>query len=156
MAAEPPALDDLDRRILGLLTTDGRMSWRELGDAVGLSANATADRVRRLERDGVIVGYRAELDPGRVGRPIEAAVEVRRRDDIGPATLEAGLRDRPEILDAVHLTGAWDYLIRVQVPDPAGLDRVVTELKAELGASQTETRVVLRRVDGFPRDAPPA
>jgi len=156
MAAEPPALDDLDRRILAILTTDGRVSWRELGDAVGLSPNATADRVRRLERDGVIVGYRAELDPGRVGRPIEAAVEVRRRDDVTAHDLEAAFRSRPEVLDAVHLTGGWDYLLRVQVEDPAGLDAVVTELKAALGATQTETRVVLRRVEGFPRDAPPA
>lgn len=156
MAAEPPALDDVDRRILAILTTDGRVSWRELGDAVGLSPNATADRVRRLERDGVIVGYRAELDPGRVGRPIEAAVEVRRRDDVPARELEAAFRSRPEVLDAVHLTGGWDYLLRVQVEDPAGLDAVVTELKAALGATQTETRVVLRRVEGFPRDAPPA
>ena len=156
MAAEPPALDDVDRRILAILTTDGRVSWRELGDAVGLSPNATADRVRRLERDGVIVGYRAELDPGRVGRSIEAAVEVRRRDDVPARELEAAFRSRPEVLDAVHLTGGWDYLLRVQVEDPAGLDAVVTELKAALGATQTETRVVLRRVEGFPRDAPPA
>ena len=156
MAAEPPALDDVDRRILAILTTDGRVSWRELGDAVGLSPNATADRVRRLERDGVIVGYRAELDPGRVGRSIEAAVEVRRRDDVPARELEAAFRSRPEVLDAVHLTGGWDYLLRVQVEDPAGLDAVVTELKAALGATQTETRVVLRRVKDFPRDAPPA
>lgn len=155
MTAEPPDLDDVDRRILGVLTRSGRISWRELGEAVGLSANATADRVRRLERCGVIVGYRAEVDLDQVGRPIEAAVEVRRRDDVPAPELEAAFRSRPEVLDAVHLTGGWDYLLRVRVADPAGLDRVVTELKAALGATQTETRVVLRRVDGFPREPLP-
>lgn len=71
MTAEPLDLDDVDRRILGVLTRSGRISWRELGEAVGLSANATADRVRRLERCGVIVGYRAEVDLDQVGRPID-------------------------------------------------------------------------------------
>ena len=85
----------------------------------------------------------------------EAAVEVRRRDDVPAPELEAAFRSRPEVLDAVHLTGGWDYLLRVRVADPAGLDRVVTELKAALGATHTETRVVLRRVDGFPREPLP-
>ena len=63
-------LDQIDRRILSELTSDGRVSYRELGERVGLSAPAVTERVKRLERDGVITGYAATIDPTAVGSPI--------------------------------------------------------------------------------------
>ena len=62
-AADPPKLDATDRKIIGELTTDGRVSLAELGRRVSLSPPAVAERVQRLERSGVITGYRAEIDP---------------------------------------------------------------------------------------------
>jgi Lrp/AsnC family transcriptional regulator, leucine-responsive regulatory protein len=73
---EIDGVDRLDRRILAALQGDGRMTNTELAERIGLSATATADRVRRLSRDGFILGYRAELDPVRLGRGLLVFVEV--------------------------------------------------------------------------------
>lgn len=153
---ENAAIDAIDRRILEVLADEGRISWRELGERVHLSANAAADRVRRLEKTGVIARYRAELDPDLLGWGIEASIDVRRGADVAPEDFEASLRAFPEVLDALHLTGGWDYVVRVRVGSTAALDRFVTVLKSEHGATDTATRVVLRRVDGFPRQVPAA
>src|SRR5215813_3719757 len=75
-AAILAAVDELDSEILGLLREDGRLSWRDLGAAVGLSANAAADRVRRLRRAGVITGFSALVDPAAGGRTLQALVGV--------------------------------------------------------------------------------
>jgi Lrp/AsnC family transcriptional regulator, leucine-responsive regulatory protein len=72
-----PRLDDSDRRIIGELTTDGRVSFAELGRRVSLSAPAVAERVQRLERAGVITGYRAEIDPRRLGYDLTAIVRIK-------------------------------------------------------------------------------
>jgi Lrp/AsnC family leucine-responsive transcriptional regulator len=72
-----PLLDETDRRIIGELTTDGRVSFAELGRRVNLSPPSVAERVQRLERQGVITGYRAELDPRALGYPLTAIVRVK-------------------------------------------------------------------------------
>src|SRR4029078_2639250 len=69
-------MNELDSEILKILREDGRISWRNLGAAVGLSANAAADRVRPLRRAGVITGFTALVDPGAGGRKLEALVGV--------------------------------------------------------------------------------
>ena len=76
-AAAMPLLDETDRRIIGELTTDGRVSFAELGRRVNLSPPSVAERVQRLERQGVITGYRAELDPRALGYPLTAIVRVK-------------------------------------------------------------------------------
>jgi Lrp/AsnC family leucine-responsive transcriptional regulator len=147
VAAENGAIDGLDRRILEILATDGRISWKDLGARVHLSPNTAADRVRRLERLGVITRFEVVLDPERLGVPIEAVVEVRRHPDRPPAEVEAAFRALPAVVDAVHLTGRWDYLLHVRCESPLALDALVSGLKADHGIVETETRVVLRRVD---------
>ncbi|MEU0790889.1 Lrp/AsnC family transcriptional regulator [Amycolatopsis sp. NPDC005961] len=70
-------LDDVDWRLLDLLQTDGRLSFKELGRRINLSPPAVAERVRRLEETGVITGYRAQVDARRAGQPLQAFVEMR-------------------------------------------------------------------------------
>src|SRR6266542_6156749 len=77
VAYEPNVLDEINRRLLDELQRDGRAPFAELGRRVGLSAPAVAERVGRLERDGVITGYRAEVDPRAIGFPLAAVVRVR-------------------------------------------------------------------------------
>ena len=73
----PPRLDETDRRIIGELTKEGRVPLAELGRRVSLSSPAVAERVRRLERAGVITGYRAEIDPRMVGYPMTAIIRIK-------------------------------------------------------------------------------
>ena len=120
------------------------MSWRDLGAAVGLSANAAADRVRRLRRAGVITGFVALVDPAAGGRRLQALVGVTvasgtESDDF--ATAAARLEPVTEVL---HLTGAPDYQLRVACRDTAELDSLLRTLRFRLGAADTDTTVILR------------
>ena len=137
-------MDAVDSEILKLLRGDGRMSWQDLGAAVGLSANAAADRVRRLRRAGVITGFVALVDPAAGGRVLEALVGVtlkRGVDSDDFATAAAKLQPVTEVL---HLSGAPDYQLRVACRDTAELDALLRTLRNRLGAADTETTIVLR------------
>jgi Lrp/AsnC family leucine-responsive transcriptional regulator len=137
-------MDEIDSEILRILREDGRRSWRDLGAAVGLSANAATDRVRRLRRAGIITGFSAVVDPAAGGRRLEALVGVilaHGTDSDGFAIAAAKLEPVTEVL---HLAGAPDYQLRVACRDTAELDVLLRTLRLELGASDTETKIVLR------------
>jgi Lrp/AsnC family transcriptional regulator, leucine-responsive regulatory protein len=128
--------DDTDWRILDELQRDGRVSFSELGRRVAMSSPAVADRVRRLEETGIITGYRAVVDPARLGRPITAMVRVRMLPGTTYGDVDSDLGSRPEILEAHHVTGDDCYLVRVAVPTMADLEKVVAFL-AERGSTTT-------------------
>ena len=139
------ALDAIDRGILGELARDGRLRWQDLGRRVGLSPTATSERVRRLERSGVIVGYRAEIDPVALGRGLECLVDVRLMPGFDRDVFVEFLARTDEITDAVHLTGRSDYALTVHCGGTADLDRLLLAMKSDAGVAETETRVVLGR-----------
>ena len=143
-------MDTLDSAILRELTADARLPFRELGARVGLSGNAAAARVRRLQADGTIRGFTVLTGPApRDGATtpvgLEVFVEVRLAPDVVSESFTAALAHGwPEVLDAVHMTGGYDYLVHAVVADPAALDVFVRRLKRETGAAQTFTRLALR------------
>lgn len=139
-------MDATDDKIIDVLRVDARTSFSEIGRQVGLSTNATAARVRRLESAGVILGYRVVLGPeqAEAARGLEAFVDVRLDPTHSSESFLAWARDLPEISDAVHVTGAYDYLVRARVPDTAALDRLLRRLKNDGGATHTQTRLALR------------
>lgn len=138
--------DPIDRRILGILAEDGRISWQALGRKVSLSPNAVAERVRRLERKGVIAGFRAVIDPAALGRTIAGAVGVKVTPGGDRAAVEEWFALHDEIVEVVHLTGRFDYELRVATATTADLDRVLVEMKSQVPVAETETRVILRQV----------
>jgi len=148
MAEESSVLDALDLRILRVLQEDARISWRELGEQVHLSPTSAADRVRRLERDGIIEGYTVRVDPEALGRTVRAVVDV----SLGPGDqverFEAALADRDEIAFAAYVTGTADYSIVVECQGADGLDAFVRWLRADAGVARTETKLLLRVVAG--------
>jgi Lrp/AsnC family transcriptional regulator, leucine-responsive regulatory protein len=136
--------DPIDRRILGVLAIDGRISWLELGRRVSLSASAAAERVRRLEQRGIITGYAAVVDPVALGRTLDAVIGIRAVSGFDRRALEAWLCDRASVVEVTHLTGPHDYLVRVRCTDAAELDDLLMTMKSDAGVADTETRVVLR------------
>jgi Lrp/AsnC family leucine-responsive transcriptional regulator len=139
-------MDALDGQILGLLTEDARRSFSAIGRQVGLSTNATAARVRRMEQSGLILGYTvmtgSEVPGSREG--LEVFIDLRldaATDNDGFAEMIARVS---QVVEAIHVTGPYDYLLRAQVPDTAALDVLLRRLKKECGAAQTSTRVALR------------
>jgi Lrp/AsnC family leucine-responsive transcriptional regulator len=137
-------VDATDSEILRLLREDGRLSWRDLGAAVGLSANAAAERVRRLRSAGVITGFAALLDPATGGRTLQALVGI----TLAPGTDSdefAGQAARLEpVTEVLHLTGAPDYQLRVACRDTAELDALLRLLRLRYGAADTDTTIILR------------
>jgi Lrp/AsnC family leucine-responsive transcriptional regulator len=127
--------DDVDRRILAELQGDGRLSWSELARRVHLSAPAVADRVRRLEEAGVITGYRAVVDPAKLGFPLLAYVRVR-STGAEPAPLHETVLAMDEVLECHHVTGEDCYVLKVVAASMADLERVTGAL-ARLGGVTT-------------------
>ncbi len=142
-------MDAIDTAILRELTADARLPFRELGTRVGLSANAAAARVRRLQDTGAIRGFTILTGPDTApGCPAQAGLEVfidvRLRTEVTYEDFAKARAAFPEILDAVHLTGSYDYLVHAVVPDAAALDLLVRRLKKEAGVAQTVTRLAMR------------
>ena len=137
-------MDATDSEILSLLRDDGRLSWRDLGAAVGLSANAAADRVRRLRGAGVITGFAALVDPAAGGRRLEALVGVTLAHGTDSDAFASSALQLEPVTEVLHLAGAPDYQLRVACRDTAELDLLLRVLRHKLGAMDTETKIVLR------------
>ena len=139
-------LDAVDERILRLLVRNARATWREVGAEVGLSANAVAQRVRRLEQEGVVRGWTALLDPA-LGEGASTALvllKVSTDADIGP--LEQGLAALPAVVEVLDLSGPWDYQVRVRFRALPELYEATNALRVLPGVVGIETRTVLREV----------
>lgn len=145
-------MDAIDRKMLRLLVEDGRMSVTELADAVHLSLSAASQRLRRLRDTGAIERFTVRLGGPAVGRPIDALVDLQLTPGAPWSGIDDALRENPDVVDAVHLTGGFDYQIRVRSASIGDLDRLLQDLKERLGVRETSTRVVLHTVDGFPRE----
>ncbi len=149
MPNELEKLDALDERILDVLAEEGRVSISDLARRVGLSKTPVQVRVRRLETSGVIRGYRANLDPVRLGRAHVAFVEVK-LSDTRQAALEAFNRAacRVDAIEECHMiAGAFDYLMKVRTKDIADYRRVLGEVISALPhVAQTSTHVAMEAV----------
>ena len=135
-------LDAVDRRLVRELTADGRASYTDLAERVGLSVSAAHQRVRRLEQRGVIRGYGARVDAALLGLPLTAFVSVKPIDpaqpDDAPDKL-AGL----DAIEACHsVAGDESYILKVRVGGPGDLEVLLQEIRARAGVS-TRTTVVL-------------
>jgi Lrp/AsnC family leucine-responsive transcriptional regulator len=134
-----PQLDTISRRILHELTQNGRLSYRELGERVGLSAPAVTERVRRLERDGIITGYTATVDPAAVGSPILIIMRIIHAAGRPPAEIGHRAAALPEVVECNRVTGAESHVIRAWCRDLAHLNDLI-EVFTEYG--ETITNVV--------------
>jgi Lrp/AsnC family leucine-responsive transcriptional regulator len=138
--------DPVDERILRLLVSNGRASWREVGDVVGLSANAVAQRVRRLEEQGWVRGYTAVLDPALDGAVGAALVLLRTATDVDTRAVEQAMAAMPAVVEVLDLAGSVDYQVRVRYASQQQLYDAVNALRALPGVTGIETRPVLREV----------
>ena len=142
-------LDRTDRRILDLLHRQGRLSMTELGEQIGLSTSPCSERVKRLERAGVISGYHAHVDPARLGRSLLVFIEITLSQK-SPQIFEAVKREvglMPEVLECHLVSGSFDYLVKSRL-------RAMGEYRELLGAilkkipvpAQSNSYVVMEEV----------
>lgn len=142
-------IDTLDRRILRVLQADGRISNLKLAEAVHLSPAAVLERVKRLHRDGFILGYEARLNPARLGGGLLVFVEVlldRTVLDVMDS-FKAAVQVRPEILEAHLVAGGFDYLLKTRVADMAAYREFIGNAIWTLpGVRETRTYAVMEEV----------
>ena len=131
-------MDDIDRKIISLLAADARQSLAETGAAVGLSASATNERIRRLQASGAI-RFALQVSPKAVDLPLLVFVWLGLREGADEAAFRAHAAQHPAILECHHVTGAWSYLIKLRVASLAEIEAFLTDLKArgDLGRSET-------------------
>jgi Lrp/AsnC family leucine-responsive transcriptional regulator len=144
-----PRLDETDRKIVGQLTSDGRVSFAELGRRVNLSSPAVAERVQRLERAGVITGYRAELDPRMIGYPLTAIVRVKPAPGQLPRIPELAA-EISEVAECHRITGEDCFFIKVHL---RSIDELGSVLDRFLDYGETTTSIV--NASPVPRRDPP-
>ncbi|CAI8892626.1 Proline dehydrogenase transcriptional activator [Pseudomonas sp. IT-P44] len=147
-------MDRIDRKILSELQTDGRLSVTELAERVGLSLSPCHRRVRALEESGVLLGYRAQLDPSALGLNFSAMVfaTLREGDRKAVEAFETALVDIPQVVDAQRLFGEPDYLLHVITQDLPAFQRLYDESLSTLPNVQrlTSTLVMKRVVQDRP------
>ncbi len=147
-------IDKIDRRILRVLQEDGRISNLKLAEEVHLSPTAVLERVKRLTRDGYILGYEARLNPTKLGQGLLVFVEIlldRTVHDVMD-TFKAPVQVRPEILEAHLVPGGFDYLLKTRVSDMAAYREFIGSVIWTLpGVRETRTYAVMEEVKNTSR-----
>jgi Lrp/AsnC family leucine-responsive transcriptional regulator len=145
----PSVLDDTDRKILGVLQSDGRISLADLAGKVGLSASPCLRRVRILEKAGVIARYAAVLDQNAVGLPVSVFISVKLEKQKQDALdkFAKTIARWPEVMECYLMTGPRDYWLRVVVPDLAAYERFLKQKLTRLeGIDSIESSFALEQV----------
>jgi Lrp/AsnC family leucine-responsive transcriptional regulator len=149
MSSPPSTLDKIDLRILRVLQADGRISNLKLAEEVHLSPTAVLERVKRLTREGYILGYEARLNPAKLGAGLLVFVEIlldRTVHDVMD-TFKAAVQVRPEILEAHLVAGGFDYLLKTRVADMAAYRQFIGSVIWTLpGVRETRTYAVMEEV----------
>jgi len=137
-------LDEIDHSLLGLLQQDDRQPVAELGKILGVAPSTLNDRIRRLVKLGVISGFHAHVDPEKVGLDLLAYVFVGWSDPATEQRFLATIARAPEVLEAHHVTGAWNYLMKVRLKTTRDLEGFFAQVVKEVpGVQRTETLIVL-------------
>jgi len=134
-------MDATDRRILSLLEKDARLTYADIGADVGLAASSVHDRVRKLEKAGVIKGYRAEIDLAAVGMPITAFVSIALRPS-SPNEVPARVAEFELVEACYSVAGDNSYVLLVRAPSTSDLEELLDALRGKLEVI-TRSTVVL-------------
>lgn len=144
-----PTADTIDRRLLSELQQDGRVSVVDLANRVGLSPTATTERLKRLTRDGFILGYAARLNPEKLDRRLLIFIEVkldRTTPDVFDRFARAVVR-APEVLECHMVAGGFDYLVKTRVADMTAYREFLGEVLLSLpGVRETHTYAVMEEI----------
>ncbi|HYN94923.1 MAG TPA: Lrp/AsnC family transcriptional regulator [Pilimelia sp.] len=143
-------MEDTDRAIVAALTADGRLSYTDLAEKVGLSVSAAHQRVRRLEQRGVIKGYTARVAYDALELPLSAFVAIRPLDPSEPDDAPDRLAHLPEIDSCYSVAGEDFYLLLVRVASPLDLERLLQEIRRAANVTTRTTVVLSTPYEGRP------
>ncbi len=137
-------MDNYDNQILDLLQKQGRISHSELSAKVGLSLPAIAERIKKLESSGVVLGYTALVDAKKLGKGITAFISVLIDDPASYSQFSGAVLQLPEVTECHHVVGEFDYLVKVKTRDTASLESLISgRIRPIPGVGRTRTTIVL-------------
>ena len=136
-------VDAVDRKLIDALRANARATYAELARTVGLSAPAAHERVAKLEAAGVITGYHAAIAPEALGYAMNALIGIFLTDSADTQEITASLLAIPVVEDCWFVAGEETFVVKVRVPDVAGLELAIRDLNAISGVARTRTTVVL-------------
>ncbi|MEC5162014.1 Lrp/AsnC family transcriptional regulator, leucine-responsive regulatory protein [Janthinobacterium sp. CG_23.3] len=142
-------LDKLDRHILRILQREGRISMKDLGERVGLSITPCIERVKRMERDGVITGYYAKVEPAALGARLLVFVEItlNQKSAMAFEQFRREVLRIPEVQECHLVSGDFDYLIKARIHEMAEYRKLLGDMLLQLpGAAQSKSYVVMEEI----------
>jgi Lrp/AsnC family leucine-responsive transcriptional regulator len=144
-----PELDRIDRKILDLLQRQGRISMTELAEHISLSASPCAERVKRMERDGVITGYHAHVSPEALGKTLLVFVEIKLSAKSGDVfdKVRQELLHMPEVLECHLVSGSFDYLVKARLSGMSEYRHLLGDILKKLPvAAESHSYVVMEEI----------
>jgi len=142
-------MDEMNRRIIRLLRTDGKMSFREVAHRLKRSSSTVRDRIGRMESEGIILGYVTLVNAEQMGMHAEAVVFANMDDDVRFNDLRK-LKEVDGVLEVLFVTGDKNIMIRMQAPENRTLEEIIAERVVPLGLRDIDLRVVMESVMRFP------
>lgn len=139
-------MDEIDRQIVKCLGQDARRSLADIGGEVGLSTSAVNERIRRLTASGVIRRFTIDADAEALGFGVTAFVFVGLAPDADEAAFRAVATEHPAIVECQHITGSWNYLIKIRVGSLAGIETFLDDFKRQRLIARSETMIALSTV----------
>jgi DNA-binding Lrp family transcriptional regulator len=136
-------VDDVDRRIIALLRENARRSFQDIGQHVHLSAPAVKRRLDRLERDGVVLGYTAIIDPQAFGWRAEAFVDLYCDGNMPGSAIKRAVEREPGVISAHTVAGEASALLHVMAEDTKSLELALERIRGTRGVTRTVTEIVL-------------
>ena len=143
-------MNSFDYKIITHLMHHARATWAELGTLLGLSAPAAADRVHKLEEQGVITGYAALINPEYAGCGLAAIILITLDNPADRPTFLELVKQSPEIMECHHIAGAEDYLLKVRCAGTRELEKLISEDIKALPGIKTRTTIILSTIKETP------
>ncbi|MBP1872880.1 Lrp/AsnC family leucine-responsive transcriptional regulator [Ensifer adhaerens] len=139
-------MDEIDRKIIGILAQDSRRSLTDIGAAVELSPSSVNERIRRLVASGVIRRFTIDADHRALGLDVLAFVWVGLSPDADEEAFRAFMAGHPSVTECHHVTGAWSYCVKVRMPSLGDIEPFLAELKRRRFLARSETVIALSTV----------
>ena len=139
-------MDELDYKILDCLKENARAKLSAIANEINLSITATTERIRRMEMDGIITGYRVVIDESRMGKDLKALISVSLEHPRYNNQFAEMVQNHPDILECYYITGDYDFHLKVSTSGGEGLEKLLNYIKGIKGVSLTRTLVVLSTI----------
>ncbi|UCH09747.1 MAG: Lrp/AsnC family transcriptional regulator [Fidelibacterota bacterium] len=136
-------LDHIDKELIEHLQADGRQTASDLAQQVGLSVPAVAERIRKLQEQGIILGFAATVDPKTIGMDVGAYITVISESSAHYEEVIARAQEHPEVLEVMSVTGEGSHLLHVRTRNTGTLEQLLGQIQSWPGVTRTETRIIL-------------